>query len=372
MRSQIKLGKIFGIQIGIHYSWFLIVFLLVASLNSQFRTDHPQWGDPLSLSLALLTAVLFFVSLLLHEMSHSLFAKSHGLPVREITLFALGGVSQIEKNPQSAKTEFWMAFAGPLMSAAIGGICFAFRTVAGASTSPAFAVVSWLGYINLALAGFNMIPAYPLDGGRILRAAIWWKTGDPERSTRMAARVGQSVGGMLIMLGILQFFNGAGFSGLWTAFIGWFVLQSATESHSQSTLHDAVDGVTVADVMSSGCPTVDGHLNLQQFADDGLGKTGDYCFMVMDNEGLAGLVTPAEVKTIEPAVWLYTTLFDIMRPLEEMQTVTPETPLRTALEIMGRQDPNQLLPVVANGRAIGVFSRARFLSFLQARVGVHG
>ena len=188
MRSQIKLGRVFGIEIGIHYSWFLIAFLIVFSLASQFRTANPGWGDGTILALALLTGGLFFVSLLLHELSHSLFAKSHGVPVREITLFALGGVSQIERNPTSARTEFWMAFVGPLTSAVIGVVCLGLRGLAGTPSSPAYAMFYWLGYINLGLAVFNFIPGYPLDGGRILRAALWWKTGDAERATRAAAR----------------------------------------------------------------------------------------------------------------------------------------------------------------------------------------
>src|SRR5215471_12030364 len=153
MRSQIKLGRVFGIEIGIHYSWFLIAFLIVFSLASQFRAANPAWGGGTILALALLTGGLFFVSLLLHELSHSVFAKSHGVPVREITLFALGGVSQIERNPTSARTEFWMAFVGPLTSAAIGIVFLMLEHVVGPLGSPLRAVFSWLGYINLALAG---------------------------------------------------------------------------------------------------------------------------------------------------------------------------------------------------------------------------
>ena len=176
MRSQIKLGRIFGIEIGLHYSWFFIALLIVFSLFQQFHAENQDWGNAIILTLSIATGLLFFVSLLLHELSHSLFAKSRGLPVREITLFALGGVSQIEKSPSSAKTEFWMAFVGPLSSACIGLICLGLRIVAGPVSGPAYVMLSWLGYINLALAGFNMVPGYPLDGGRVLRAAIWWKT----------------------------------------------------------------------------------------------------------------------------------------------------------------------------------------------------
>ena len=153
MRSQINLGRVFGIRIGLHYSWFIIAFLILFSLSGQFHTSNPEWGDSVILALAGATAILFFVSLLLHELAHSVVAKSRGLPVREITLFALGGVSQIEKEPTSAKMEFWMAFVGPLTSACIGLFCLALSRLPGTPSSPITAMVSWLGYINLALAG---------------------------------------------------------------------------------------------------------------------------------------------------------------------------------------------------------------------------
>src|SRR5260370_1996664 len=183
MRSQINLGRVFGIRIGLHYSWFIIAFLIIFSLSAQFHISNPEWGDGLILALAVLTAILFFISLLLHELAHSVVAKSQGLPVREVTLFALGGVSQIEQEPTSAKTEFWMALVGPLTSACIGLLCLTLRRVVGAASSPTTVMVSWLGYLNLALAALNLIPGYPLDGVRILPTAIWVKTRDMERPT---------------------------------------------------------------------------------------------------------------------------------------------------------------------------------------------
>jgi Zn-dependent protease len=366
VRSQIKLGRIFGIEIGLHYSWFFIALLIVFSLFQQFHAENQNWGNAIILTLSIATALLFFVSLLLHELSHSLFARSRGLPVREITLFALGGVSQIEKSPSSAKTEFWMAIVGPLSSACIGFSCLGLRLIAGPVFGPAYVMLSWLGYINLALAVFNMVPGYPLDGGRVLRALIWWKTGDAARSTRMAARVGQAVGGAFIALGIVRFFAGAGFGGLWIAFIGWFLLQAARESYLQVDLAQAFEGVTVAHVMARDCQTVDGHLNLQLFVDETLLRTGNRCFVILDNSGLAGMVTPQEIKQIDRARWPYTTLFDIMRPLSEIRTVAPDTPLKTALEIMGSHDLNQL-PVVSDHHVDGVVSRAQVLNYLRTR-----
>jgi Zn-dependent protease/predicted transcriptional regulator len=367
LRSQITLGKIFGIKIGLHYSWFLIALLLALSLSGDFRASHPQWSNGLVVALAAATAILFFVSLLLHELSHSLVARARGLPVREITLFALGGVSQIEKEAASAKTEFWMAFVGPLTSVLIGLACLAAAKILEfVATSPLAVMLSWLGYINFALAAFNMLPGYPLDGGRILRAIIWWKTGDVDRSTRAAARAGQAVATIFIAIGVIEFFGGGGIGGLWIAFIGWFLLQAAGETYLEIGLRRDLDAVRVADVMTRSCPTVEGSQNTQDFVDNELLRTGRRCFVVVENGRVAGLVTPHEVKNVDREKWPYMTLQEIMCPLEKMRTVTPDASLASALLLMGRDDLNQL-PVVSNGRLEGVLSRAEILSFLQTR-----
>jgi Zn-dependent protease/predicted transcriptional regulator len=372
LRSQIKLGKVFGIQIGLHYSWFLIALLIVFSLSSQFHSTNPQWGDGMILALAIGTALLFFVSLLLHELAHSLVATSNQLPVREITLFALGGVSQIEKNPLSAKVEFWMAFVGPLTSAAIGALCLGLAHVIGDPASqPGTAMLLWLGYINLSLAVFNLLPGYPLDGGRVLRALIWWKTGDADRSTQLAARAGQVVAFVFIAIGLFQFFNGAGVGGLWIVFIGWFLLQAARESYGQVGLAHALKGVRVADVMTLDCPTVEGWLNVQNFVEQELLRTGRRCFMVVDQGAITGLVTPHEIKQIDRARWPFVTLHDIMRPLEDLRSVTPEASLTSALETMSRYDLNQL-PVVSDHLLKGVLSRSDVLNYLQTHAEMRG
>jgi len=372
VRSQIKLGRVFGIQIGLHYSWFVIALLIVFSLSSQFHASNPQWGDGVILTMAIATALLFFVSLLLHELAHSLVATSNNLPVKEITLFALGGVSQIEKNPVSAKVEFWMAFVGPLTSAVIGVICTLLARLTGdASSSPWMAMLLWLGYINLSLAAFNLVPGYPLDGGRVLRALTWWKTGDADRSTQLAAKVGQIVALGFIALGIFRFFGGAGIGGLWIAFIGWFLLQAARESYVRVGIAHALAGVRVSDIMTRDCPTVDGWLNVQNFVEQHLLRSGKRCFMVMEKGEITGLVTPHEVKEIDRAKWPFLTMHDIMRPLSDLRSITPDAPLTTALESMSRYDLNQL-PVISNGHLDGILSRAELLSYLQTHAEVHG
>jgi Zn-dependent protease len=371
MRSNIRLGRFFGIEIGLHYSWFLIAFLITMSLEAQFKAANAAWGAATIWAVAIVTAVLFFAALLAHEMSHALVARSRGLTTRAITLFALGGVAQIEKEPDDAKTEFWVGIAGPLASAAIGLVCLGMAWAIGwrvesTPETPLQAMFVWLGYINFMLAAFNLIPGFPLDGGRIFRSIIWWKTGSMERATRIAARTGQTVALLFIAFGIFQFFAGAGIGGLWIAFIGWFLLQAAGASYATLALTEGLKNVRVADVMSRDCTPVDGNLNVQSFVDEYLLRTGQRCFVVGQNGSVAGLVTPHEIKGLERQRWPYTTLYDVMRPLDQLHTVTPATPVMEALETMGRDDVNQL-PVVADNHLEGIVTRATVLQFLQTR-----
>src|SRR5262245_61373304 len=211
--GSIRLGHVAGIPIALHYSWFIIAALITFSLGARFRATQPDWGWAMVWSTAVLTAVLFFVSLLAHELSHALVARARGLPTRSITLFALGGVAQIEKDANSAKTEFLVAVIGPITSFTIAAVCLAIAASTGWSPRGlqegqeggfAGAVFGWLGSINVLLAVFNLIPGFPLDGGRVLRAVLWWIWGDADRATRVASRVGQLVAGLFIAFGLFQ------------------------------------------------------------------------------------------------------------------------------------------------------------------------
>ena len=371
MRAHIKLGRIFGIAIGLHYSWIIIALLVTLSLRSQFAAVHPDWSDTTTWTTAIITGLLFFVSILLHELSHAAVAKRRGLPVRAITLFALGGVAQIEKDAADAKTEFWMGIMGPIASVLIGVVCLLLSyllgwNLAGEPNGPIAAMFMWLGVINIALAIFNMIPGFPLDGGRVLRAIVWWITGDANRSTRIASVVGQFVAFGFIMIGILRFFGGAGFGGLWLAFIGWFLLDAARASGAQIQIAERLNGVRVGDVMTREFPVVDGNSNLETFVHEHLLPSGHRCFVVLEQGRPAGIITPHEVKTIARARWPYTTVGDVMRSLESLSTVGPERPVTEALELMGREDVNQV-PVVQRGTLAGIISRGHITRLLQTR-----
>jgi Zn-dependent protease/predicted transcriptional regulator len=371
MKAQIKLFKIFGIQIGLHYSWLLIAVLVVLSVAGQFGATNRQWGTNIIWALAILTAILFFASIVIHELSHAAVAKARGLPVRSITLFALGGVAQIEKEASDAKTEFWMGIAGPITSAVIGILCLGIGagfgwTPAGTHQSPLAAMLGWLGVINIALAVFNMIPGFPLDGGRVLRAVIWWITGSASRATRIATAIGQLIAFAFIIIGLFRFFNGAGFAGLWLTFIGWFLLDAARSTYAQFETIERLRGVRVRDIMAGDWPVIDAKTSLQTFVDDHLLKSGKRCFVVEENGHVAGIVTPHEVKDVDRQKWSQLTVREVMLPLKKLHAVKPATPLTEALETMGREDVNQL-PVMSNGHLDGIISRGHILRLLQTR-----
>lgn len=322
---------------------------------------------------ALITAVLFFVTLLLHELAHSLVAKAHGLRVRAITLFALGGVSQIESEAPDARTEFWIAIVGPLTSFLIGMVCMGIVRATGWLPSsepgnPVIAILLWLGYINVALAVFNMIPGYPLDGGRVLRAIAWWITHNADRATRAAAQVGQGVAIIFILYGIYRFFVGANFGGLWMAFIGWFLLDAARSSYFQVGLMAGLRGHRVADIMERDCARVESYLSIRDFVDEYLLHSGNRCFVVMQDHHAAGIVTANDARKVNRDAWNQRSVQSVMRPLNRMLTVTPEMPVLKALELMTSQKAEEVA-VVSEGNLQGIFSRAQVMRFLQVYSG---
>lgn len=374
LRSQVKLGRIGGIAIGLHYSWFIIALLIAFSLTNHFHAVRPEWKEGIIWTAAIITAILFFATLLLHELAHSLVAKSYGLRVRAITLFALGGVSQIESDPANAKAEFWIAIVGPLTSFVIGVGLWALARFSGAPNagepaSPVNATLLWLGYINIALAFFNMVPGYPLDGGRVLRAILWWITGSAERATRWAAQVGQVVAFGFILWGLYRFFVGANFGGLWIAFIGWFLLDAARSSYFQAGIIAGLRNHRVEEVMERDCTKVPGYISVRDLVEQYVLHSGTRCFMIMQNDEAAGLLTTEALKRIKREDWDQTSAQSIMRPLSEIPAVPPEMPAMQALELMSRNNQNELA-VVSKGKVQGIFSRAQVFRYLQLYAGL--
>src|SRR5579872_693343 len=369
MNRHVKLGRIAGISVGLHYSWFIIALLIVLSLTQHFRAVAPHWSGGVTWTAAVGTGALFFTTLLMHELAHSLVAKARGLRVRAITLFALGGVSEIESESKDAKSGFWIAIVGPITSILVGVILLGIARLIGwlpgsEPVTPAISVLVWLGYINLGLAAFNMVPGYPLDGGRVLRAVIWWVTGSAEKSTRLASSVGQIVAFLLILSGLFRFFVGASFGGLWLAFVGWFLLDASRAGYLQGKITAGLEGRRVVEIMDRDYPVVAGHLSLQDFINEYVLRTGRHCFFVAQGDRVVGLITPHEIKAVERGDWPQTSVQSAMRPLGELRTVAPDTLATEALKLMGREDINQL-PVISDGHLEGIFSRSNVLRFLQ-------
>ena len=371
MNPHLRLGRIADIEIGIHYSWIVIATVITLSLGAHFAEVNPQWATGVLWTAAVVTGLLFFASIVIHELGHALVARARGLPVRSITLFALGGVASIEKDAADARTEFWMGIAGPLTSVGIGAVCIGVAWALGwgmnlTPVDPPMAVLVWLGYINIMLAAFNMIPGFPMDGGRVLRAALWAATGNADRATRIAARIGEGVALLFIMFGVWQFFSGAGVGSLWMALIGWFLLDAAGAAYMQVDTVATLKGLRVRDIMADDCLRVEARTPLRTFADDYLLRTGRRCFVVEKDGQIEGLITAADLKHVDRDRWAYVTVGAVMRPLNRLRTVTPETPVVEALQAMGQEDLNQL-PVVSNGRVEGMLSRGRVIQVLQTR-----
>jgi Zn-dependent protease len=368
MRSHIKLGRIFGIEVGIHYSWFIIAFVIVFFLHEDFVIQYKDWSPALAWGTAILTALLFFLCLLTHEMSHSLVARAHKLPVRRITLFALGGVSVIEKESPDAKTEFLVAIVGPITSVAIGGLLWGLARLLGGAgaSSPAVGVLQWLARINVGLGVFNMLPGYPLDGGRVLRSVLWGATRNMERATRIAARFGQGLAILFILGGVYLFFHKEA-GGLWISFVGWFLLQAASANYMEVELKHALEGLRAGDLMSRDCAVVEGPTSVQDFVDHYILRTGKRCFMVNVMGRPGGLITPHEVRKLEREAWPVTPVQQIMKPIQEVRVVAPDTPVLDALQLMAENDLNQV-PVVANQEVVGILARGDILQALKSRM----
>lgn len=371
MRANIWLGRLFGIPIGLHYSWFIIAGLITMSLGARFSATNPHSGVGVIWATALLTALLFFTSLILHELSHAAVARKINLPVRSITLFALGGVAQIDSESTSAKGEFWMAIVGPLTSFTIGmGCASAAHNLGwspdGGDVGLGVSVLGWLGYVNLGLALFNMLPGYPLDGGRILRAVLWWGSGDVARATRQAARTGQIVAGLLMSVGLVGFMTSMYPGGLWLAFIGWFLMEAAHAGYAQVSINEGLRNVLVHDVMGHPCGVVSAAQSIRSFVDDLLLKSSHECFIVNRDGDSVGIITPREVKKIARDTWSRVPVGEAMRPLHELPSVTPTTPASEAFSLMNRNATAQL-PVMSNGHLEGVVTLGEILHLIQAR-----
>lgn len=366
MRSTVSLGRVFGISIGLHYSWFLIAALITWSLAAgYFPASFPGWSTAAYWAAGFVTAVLFFGSVLVHELAHSLVSIREGVPVRGITLFIFGGVSQISDEPKTAGAEFRIAIVGPLTSVIIGVVSIGIERLAGAG-SPTAAVAEYIGRINLLLAVFNLIPGFPLDGGRVLRSILWKLSRDFRQSTRWASYAGQAVALIFIIAGIWMIFSGSFFNGLWIAFIGWFLNNAAASSYQQVQLRELLSGVTARNVMVQECTFVPSALPVDQLVNQQVLSQARRCFIVGDSQNVRGLITLHNIRTVPREQWDDTTAGQIMTPVDKLLSAKPDDDVLSVLMKMEEADVNQV-PVVDEHGLQGMVTRESLLRFIRTR-----
>jgi len=385
MRSGFSIGRIFGINIRIDWSWLFIFFLVTWNLGTVFGQAHAGWGPTLVWGMAIVAAFLFFASVLAHELAHSLVARTQGVPVRSITLFLFGGVSDIQREPDSPRDEFVMAIVGPLTSIVLGGLL---AWLAGASAgplrdtmtnptatiarlSPLTTLLLWLGSINVILGIFNLTPGFPLDGGRVLRSILWAATGNLRRATRWASWIGQAIAWLMIIGGIsmafgaqIPFFGTGLTSGLWLAFIGWFLNSASVQSYQQVVVHDILEGVAVERMMRTDPPTCLPDCSVNRLVHEHIMRTDDQAFPVLDDGRLVGLVTLEDVRKVSRHAWDTTTVSEIMTPADQLTVVTPGEDAAEALNKLVQRDVRQL-PVLRDGQLVGLLRRRDIIKWLQ-------
>jgi len=367
MPGSFRIGKIAGIDIDINVSWIIILVLLTVSLaTGWFPQLYPGWSTATYWLIAFLSSLLLFVSVLLHELAHSLVARRRGLPVKSITLFIFGGVSNIEREPPSPGIEFQMAVVGPLTSLVIGVICFLLQLPLRGSNSPLEGILFYLAVTNVLLGVFNLIPGFPLDGGRVLHSIIWKITDSMRQATRVATISGQIIAYLFILLGVWLFFIGYFFDGIWLGFIGWFLLSAAQSANSQVMLESELRGVTVGEVMNPTPTLVPANISLQQLVDQYFLPQGLRSALVMQADQLAGLITLSDIRHVPREQWEYIPVGQAMIPVERLHVVQPQQSLNDVLPLMAGRDVNQL-PVVQNGAVVGVVSRDAIVKYLEVR-----
>ncbi len=364
VKSSFRLGRIAGIEIGIHYSWILAFILIAWSLAQGFFPHYyPGWDLVTYWVTGILAALFLFVSVLVHELAHSLVAISRGLPVRSITLFIFGGVSNIEREPERPRVEFVVAVVGPLASLALAGLFWGLQQVVGEQGGPLIAILGYLALINALLAGFNLLPGFPLDGGRVLRSILWSTTGSLTRATNIAAMIGRLFGWGLIGFGVFQLLAGNFLGGLWIAFIGWFLSSAADASRREMTLREHLRGVRVKDVMDQSPEIISSQTLVEEVVRDVFLQRRRRAAAVYQGDQLVGIVTITDIKGQPQQKWSQTPVGEIVTR-QPLYSVGMDDDMNSALRLLAQHDLNQLL-VLKEGRLVGFLNRADIIRYLQ-------
>jgi len=365
-KSGVKIGRVMGIPIYLHPSWYVIFLVITAIMATQFSAAHPEWTPAQHWTFGILTSLLFFASVLFHELGHSSVAMRYKIPVLSITLFIFGGLAEIAREPDRPMQEFNIAIAGPLASFLLAGLFLGVEQMAPAASIVA-AMAGWLAYINGILGGFNLVPGYPLDGGRILRSIVWAWTKNYNRATQVASRAGQVIAYVLILAGVvIAVYDKDWMSGVWWVLIGWFLLTAAQQSYAQVSVRRVLDGLKAADVMSSELPTIDRSLSLDDYMREVL-RTGRRCHMVLGSNDLVGMITLQSVSHVPRDEWATTSIQAAMLPQERIEWAQADEPALGLLERMQRTDTGDM-PVLQEGQVVGMVSRDSVLRVIQTRL----
>jgi Zn-dependent protease/CBS domain-containing protein len=380
-----RIGKIFGINIHIDWSWLLIFGLVSWSLASTFGQIHADWTTSTQWGMALTAALLFFMSVLAHELAHSLVARARGVPVRNITLFMFGGVSNIQREPSSPLGELLITIVGPLTSFFLGAIFLLLGTGSIAlgnvndmnatallsQLGPVSTILIWLGSINILVGLFNLIPGFPLDGGRVVRSILWGITDDLNKATRWASRMGQAVAwififvGMSMLIGVQIPLLGGGFiNGIWLIFIGWFLQNAAVQSYRKVVIQDILEDVPVKRIMNTDVAAISANTTIEDLVNHYIMQTDHQAFIAFDGEKMVGLVTIDDIRKLEPESRKRIMVRDVMTPSQKMLVVAPEEEAAEAFQRLQTKDIRQL-PVVHENKIVGMLRRKDIIRWLQ-------
>ena len=357
-KNAVQLFEIFGFKLKVDPSWLLIAALIVWSLStSYFPGVLPEETSTLYTVLGIVAMLGMFASLILHELSHALVARSYGLKVGGITLFIFGGVAELEEEPHDPKSEFQIAIAGPLMSLFLAGFFYVASNLAadGSEIGLAGAVLGYLALINLVLAVFNLVPAFPLDGGRMLRAVIWGVTQDLLRATRISSRIGTAFGLFLMLTGALAVFTGGGVGGVWQILIGFFILNASNGSYQNLLVKTALRGKTAASLMSELVYTVDAETSIADLVNDVMLRHGVSFVPVLSGGTLLGYADTVGARSLDRAEWETRRVSDILVKCGPDNTAAPDMPLNEVFKRMAANTRRKLM-VVEDGRLVGVIS----------------
>lgn len=368
IRRGLPLFKIAGIQIRLDFSWFIIFTLVGVSLSAGYFPQQFPDQHPLNYWFAgLIATLLFFSSILVHELAHSLMAMRAGIHIPEITLFIFGGVSRLSEEASDAKTEFKIAIVGPFTSFALALVFWGIQSVLqSGQPSLTVAVLKYLVWINVAVGIFNLIPGFPLDGGRVLRAILWHRSGSLTQATRTSADIGKGFAVVLMVFGGLQIFAGSLIGGLWFIFIGMFLRGMAEGGYQEVAIRQSLSGVSVQEIMIDDVVSVPPDLSLEQLVHDYFLRYGYHGFPVVQDGKVLGLISIMHMRGIADDQRQSMTVKDAMMPLEERMIITPKSPLTDALKRMAQEEFNQLL-VMQDNTLQGIVTKAGVLRFLEIK-----